>query len=273
MKLTSKTGATILTIISAVGVVATAILSGKETLAAEKALNEAKTKKGEDLKPSEIIKTAAPKYIWTGVSAILTIAATISSDILNKRSIAKATAAAAALGAAYRKFREKAKEEGYLEEIDKALAKEQIESEPSAYPNPEDVDGQICCFRDSYAGRRIYATMTDFERARKQAIDIYNRDEYISIEDVFYLIAIDPKASKEEHDRRWKAIGDSCFPTDICSEIGWSHNMYEQYYGDDPEEEGDEFDMTLDRIGNDELGIPVYNIQYSYQPEYGYFEY
>lgn len=274
MKLTAKQGATILTVISAIGVVAVAFFSGKETLEAEKALKETKEAKGEDLKPSEVIKTAAPKYIWTGVSVFVTLAASISSDILNKKSIAAATATAAALSAAYEKFRAKAQEEGYLEEIDKALAKDQIEKEKSAYPDPENVDGQICCFRDTYLGRRAYGTMTDYERARKQAIGYYMSNHYFAYEDLFYLIAVNPEAPKDEQKKAYKRIENSCFPTDMTEEIGWSHGYYEQFYEDSSDEpvEG-EFDISISKIGNDEFGIPVYNMEYTFNPDFGYMEY
>ena len=274
MKLSAKQGATILTVISAVGVAAVAFFSGKETLEADKALKEAKEAKGEDLKPSEVIKTAAPKYIWTGVSMAVTIAASVCSDILNKKSIAAATATAAALGAAYKQFRQKAEEEGYLEQIDKALAKEQIEKEQSAYPEPEDIAPQICCFRDSFLGRRVYATMTDYERGRKQAIELYKNNQYLPFEDLLYLIAVDPSASKEEQKRAYERIEHSCFPTEMTEDIGWSHGVYTQFIEDNGDEVADdEFDIKLNKIGNDELGIPVYNMEYSYCPEYGYFEY
>ncbi len=274
MKLTAKQGATILTVISAIGVVAVAFFSGKETLEADKALKEAKEAKGEDLKPSEVIKTVAPKYIWTGVSVFVTLAASISSDILNKKSIAAATATAAALSAAYEKFRAKAQEEGYLEEIDKALAKDQIEKEKSAYPEPENIDGQICCFRDTFLGRRVYSTMTDFERGKKQAKELYMNNQFLAYEDLLYLIAVDMSKPEEERKKDYKRIENSCFPTDMTEQIGWSHGYYEQFYEDSNDEpvEG-EFDISINKIGNDELGIPVYNMEYTFDPDFGYMEY
>lgn len=75
---------TILSIVSSLGVVSTAVLSGMATYDAVKAINE---KKAETKK--EKIKVAAPIYIPTVLSGMATIACIISANLFNKVQQAK----------------------------------------------------------------------------------------------------------------------------------------------------------------------------------------
>jgi len=96
---------TILSIVSSLGVVSTAVLSGMATYESMKAIEkkEAKTKK-------EKFKVAAPIYIPTILSGVSTIACIISANMFNKLQQASMASAYALLSSSYREYREKVKE-------------------------------------------------------------------------------------------------------------------------------------------------------------------
>lgn len=64
---------TILTCIGCVGVVVTAVLSGKASVKAHDILEKEREAKGEDLTPKETVKAVGKEYAWTGVSGAATI--------------------------------------------------------------------------------------------------------------------------------------------------------------------------------------------------------
>ena len=109
-----KAAPTILTCVSAAGVVAVAVFSAKAATKAQTIIEaeEEKCEKvnGRELKTSEIVKIAAPCYIPTILLCTVTIAALIGSDILNKKQQAALVAAYTALSRTYKDYREKAKD-------------------------------------------------------------------------------------------------------------------------------------------------------------------
>ena len=102
-----KNGATILTCVGGVGVIATTVMAVKATPKALLLLEEAKKEKGEELTKVEVVKTAAPAYIPTAVMGVSTIACIFSANMLNKRHQAALTSAYALLNQSYKEYRGK----------------------------------------------------------------------------------------------------------------------------------------------------------------------
>jgi hypothetical protein len=101
---------TILTCISAVGVVGTAVLAIRATAKATKLLEEATDEKGEELTKLEVVKVAGPTYIPTVVIGASTITCIVGSNLLNQRQQASLASAYAMLNQSYGRYRKAAKE-------------------------------------------------------------------------------------------------------------------------------------------------------------------
>lgn len=123
---------TILTIVSAAGVVATAILAAKGATKASTLLRKAKEEKGEELTKSEVFKTAAPAYIPTIVAGVSTIVCIFGVNMLNQRTQASLASAYALLDSSYKEYRSKVNElygEDADDRIKNEIAKDHWEEE------------------------------------------------------------------------------------------------------------------------------------------------
>lgn len=98
---------TILTIVSTLGVVATAVTAAKNTPKAKAIIEKAEKDKGESLTKIEKIKVAAPAYIPTVVVGATTIACIFGANVLNKQTQASMASAYALLNASYKEYRRK----------------------------------------------------------------------------------------------------------------------------------------------------------------------
>lgn len=88
-----KHSPTILTVLGAVGVIATGIFAAKETPKAMRKLRKEELRKGEPLTVKEKIAIATPVYVPTGVIAASTIACIIGSNVINHQRQAQLMAA------------------------------------------------------------------------------------------------------------------------------------------------------------------------------------
>lgn len=142
---------TILSIVSSLGVVSTAVLSGMATYEAVKTIEkkEAKTKK-------EKFKVAAPIYIPTVLSGVSTIACIISSNMFNKVQQASLASAYALLSSSYKEYRNKLKElhgnDADLEVISNIASEK--------FPEGEIPEG-LELFYDNYSKRYFTMAMED----------------------------------------------------------------------------------------------------------------
>lgn len=102
-----KHSSTILTVVGAVGVVGTAVLSVKATPKALVLLDEAEKEKGEKLTPLEVVKTAWKPYIPAVVMGTSTIACIFGANILNTKKQASLMSAYALLDNSYKEYRNK----------------------------------------------------------------------------------------------------------------------------------------------------------------------
>ena len=83
--LIKRNASTILTSLGAAGVLATAIITAKETPKALSLLEEAKEKKGEKLTKWEKVKIAGPTYIPAIATGAATVACIFGSNVISKR--------------------------------------------------------------------------------------------------------------------------------------------------------------------------------------------
>ena len=116
-KFLCKHGGTMLAVAASVGVVLTAIETGKATVKAEKLIemNEVATDSGDDIAlqdypVQEKVKDCWRFYIPAAVMGAGTIACILGSNALNKKQIASLTAAYMALGKAYQEYRKQVME-------------------------------------------------------------------------------------------------------------------------------------------------------------------
>lgn len=111
---------TILTVVAAVGVVATAVAAAQATPKALKLLDKAKKEKGEELTALEIVKTAGPVYIPSVAIGASTITCIFGANVLNKRNQATLVSAYALVENGYKEYRNKLKEL-YGEDVDQQI--------------------------------------------------------------------------------------------------------------------------------------------------------
>ena len=82
---------TILTCLGCVGVVVTAVLSGKASVKAHDILEKEREANGEDLTPKETVKAVGKEYVWTGVSGAATIGCIVAGKAIDAKTIAGLT--------------------------------------------------------------------------------------------------------------------------------------------------------------------------------------
>lgn len=170
-----KNGGTILAIGASVGVVLTAIETGKASIKAEKLIEMNSAEPAYTMK--EKVQDCWKFYLPAAALGAGTIACILGSNALNKKQIASLTAGYMALGKAYQEYRQKVIENFGIEkeaEIHKATIEE------SRNPVSKDSDA-IRLFYEPWTKRYFHATMADVI----QASYYFNRrlatDGYISV--------------------------------------------------------------------------------------------
>lgn len=121
---------TILTCIGAAGVIATAILTAKDTPKANMMVKMAEEEKGEELTVIEKVKAAAPAYIPAITVGASTIACVFGANILNKRTQATLAGLYPIIDSTYKEYKKKVDEvfgEGSDEIVQTEIAKDHLE--------------------------------------------------------------------------------------------------------------------------------------------------
>ena len=103
----NRNASTILTCLSAAGVVATTFMAIRATPKALKLINEAEKEKGEKLSKWETVKTVAPTYLSTALIGTSTIVCIFGTNTLTKHQQASLASAYAFLDQSYKKYRRK----------------------------------------------------------------------------------------------------------------------------------------------------------------------
>lgn len=203
-----KNASTILTIVGAAGVVATAVTAVAATPKAMELIEEAKVEKGGELTKWEITQVAAPAYIPSLVIGVGTVACIFAVQVLNKRTQARLTSAYALLNSSYKQYRKKAIDiygEDADQKINEEIAKDQYEDE-----KPEIEDPTQMLFYDNYSQQYFTSTEADVQNAEYLLNRSLNIRGYASVKEFYDFLGIKSVDSGEE--------------------LGWSTGMNLDYY-------------------------------------------
>lgn len=218
-----RNSSTILTCIGAIGVVATAVVSAKDTIKAIKIIEESEEIEGVTVSKKELVKMVAPAYIPTAVVGLSTIACVFGANILNKRTQASLASAYALLDSSFKEYRERAKEV-YGEDSDKkikeAIAKNRYEDSQMMLKE----DGKELFF-DFHGLQLFSATWDEVKTAENTINQIINKNGYVGL-NTFY-----------------EMLGIPC--TDVDYEVGWSSRSVREFGYDHVE-------FLHDRVVNDD---------------------
>ena len=150
-----QNASTILTYIGAAGVVATAVMSAKETPKALSLLEDAKEEKGEKLTKWEKFKIAGPVYVPAVITGIATMACIFGSNIISKHQQATLISAYALLDNSYREYKKKT-DEIYGVEAGKHIRSEIVKDKYTGDGTLLDNNKEL--FFDFYSGRYFEST-------------------------------------------------------------------------------------------------------------------
>lgn len=233
-----RNSSTILTVIAAVGVVATGVMAADASPKAKLLLEDAEKKKGEELSKSETIIAAAPAYIPVIVMGASTIACIFGANVLNRRNQAALSSAYALINEYHKEYRNKLIElygKEADEEIRNAMARERCDFHQIGLDAPDDK----VIFYEELSGESILC----YEREIMDAEYHLNRNfvmrGYVSLNDFYEFLGI-PKT----------VYGEA---------VGWS--MTDGYYWID-------FQHRL--INRDDGGTPIYSIDMIFPPDDDY---
>lgn len=190
----------ILTATACIGVGATAVMCGKNTLAAHDIL-KAYDEENPDATTKDRVLKAAPAYIPTIILATATIACIIGARTTSaKQTAALASAYTIATEAAAR-YRDKVIEvvgEEKAKEVDEKIADEQLKAHPLSEQQPIVVGtGKVLCF-DSLSSRYFMSDMETLRKVQNDMNRIILDDMYASLNDFYYRIGLDPMNLGEE---------------------------------------------------------------------------
>lgn len=203
-----RNSSTILTVIGAVGTVATAVIAVKDTPKALKLIEEAKQEKGDELTKWEVVKVAGPTYIPAASVGVATIACIVGSNILSNRRQAALISAYTFLDKKHRAYRAKVNEV-YGEDADATVQKElSMDDYEESIDRLEDPEKKL--FYDMFSRQYFESTEEDVKNAQY----LINRS-----------LSIRGYASAKEY---YDFLG---IPSvDGGEELGWSAGMNMDYY-------------------------------------------
>ena len=187
-----KNGGTILAIGASVGVVLTAIETGKATIKAEKLLelNAAEP----DYTTKEKVKDCWKFYLPATALGVGTIACILGSNALNKKQIASLTAAYMALGKTYQEYRK---------QVQKQLGSEQeADIFKKAQSEKPDESQKLLCY-EPISKRYFHATEAELLTAFYEVNHDFALNGYIALNDFYGYLNLD--FVPELDNRGWSA--------------------------------------------------------------------
>lgn len=196
----------VLTILSCVGVVSTAVLAVKATPKAMLLLEE----KPDDISMVEKTLTVAPVYIPAMVSGVATVGCILGINVLSKRQQAALASMYALVSNRYRRYQDKVREI-YGEEAHQNIV-DRVAKEECADISPNWFDGGKHLFYDDYSGRYFEKTVLEVLQAEYSLNRNYCRDGGVSVNEFYELLGLPP-------------INDG-------DDIGWTFSDYEAYWVD-----------------------------------------
>lgn len=172
-KFLNRNGATILTCLGGVGLIATSVMTAQATPKAMALLDEAKNEKGEELTKFEVVKATAPVYIPAVLTGAATLACIFGANALNKRKQASLISAYALIDNSYKEYKKKVGElygEDANEKIVEEIAKDDFKESNIV------ISGDKQLFYEEFSGRYFEATpeaviAAEYEMNRKLAVE------------------------------------------------------------------------------------------------------
>lgn len=183
-----KHGGTLLTIGASVGVVLTAIETGKATIKAEKLVELNKDVPEYDMK--EKVKDCWQFYIPAAVLGAGTIGCIIGSNMLSRKEIASLTAAYMALGKSYQEYRRQVAERIGSETEADILEKSKVEE-------PAEEDKQLLCY-EPFSNRYFHATEAELYDAFYQMNRDFSLNGEVSINNLYSYLGLDYLPEKDD---------------------------------------------------------------------------
>lgn len=199
-KFLTKNGPTILSVIGSVGVVATAVATGRASVDAANTIDEQKKRRGDDadLTVTDTIRYTCPKFKQAVVLGVATVCCILGANALNRKQQASMLAAYVLLEERYRKYRAKTNELCGAESDNNvriAVAKDELE--PSNRPNVE-------TFYDELSGVMFESTLQDIQNAIYHINRLFVLRGYVEASDYFKAVGIDTdKVPKDILDTGW----------------------------------------------------------------------
>lgn len=183
-----KNAGTLLAIGASVGVVLTAIETGKATIKAEKLVELNKDVPEYDMK--EKVKDCWQFYIPAAVLGAGTIGCIIGSNMLSRKEIASLTAAYMALGKSYQQYRRQVAEHIGSEAEADILEKTKVEE-------PSEEDKQLLCY-EPFSNRYFHATEAELYDAFYQVNRDFNLNGEVSINNLYSYLGLDYLPEKDD---------------------------------------------------------------------------
>lgn len=185
-----RNSTTILSVVGAVGVVATTVTAVKATPKALLLLEQAKEEKGEPLTKLETVKIAGPVYLPSAVIGAGTIACIFGANVLSKRSQASLMSGYALIDGAYKDYRKK------VDELYGNEAGEQVRAELAKDNYDETEHKQIeetnRLYYDFYSGRYFEATPYAVKRAEYEINRTLMLDDGVYLNEWYQLLDLEP---------------------------------------------------------------------------------
>ena len=222
-----KHSSTILTVVGASGVVATAVLAVKATPKALDLLEEAKEEKGGELTAIETVKAAWKPYIPATIMGFSTIACILGANYLNTRTQASLMSAYAVLDNSYKEYRKKTNEV-YGDDADLNIKREIVKSK---FDNEPLIEEGKELFFDWQSCRYFESTMEEVKRAELIFNQNFAMTGFACINDFYDILGL-------EHVKNGDQLGWSTISND--SVYGYSELSFEfdKTVVDDGSEEG-----------------------------------
>lgn len=178
---------TMLTILGATGVAATAILAAKAVPKAEEMMTEAYNKKGDVLTTAEKIKASWKAYVPAALTGVSTIACIFGINYLSVKNQASLMSAYALMDNAFKDYRNKANDV-YGEDADtnikNAVMKAKFDDTMELHPD------KALLFYDHHSMRYFESTMENVKKAEEEFLEDFHARGYSCLNEYYDRLGI-----------------------------------------------------------------------------------